>query len=260
MSRRDLGRLALACVSAVLAAGAAAPAAAQTTFTDRAAWAAAAGSHVTIDFEGIAPPGNFARFNDGLTLSGVTFRGAGSPNNSFPPIPLAVFDSGFDPYISDWNSGDMAQAPLSFGTVGAPPAGSITLPPGVTAFGFNYAVSCSITVTPSCGSFPWTVRLSTGAVILIPGSNPPPAMAFWGIVSPVPISSFQLEASASLTLLDNFSFQPSAVPTFSVWAMLALAALLAVAGMRSVRRRGGRRAQRAAKATPPFRPAANIAA
>lgn len=221
---------ATACVLGLVTAFAAARADAQTTFTDRAAWAAAAGSHVTVDFEGFAPPGGSAAFPVGLTLSGVTFRGAGSA------APLSVEDSASAVFISAWGSGDMAMAPFGFGTQ-ASPAGSITLPAGVAAVGFNYAVTCSVTLIPSCGSLPWTVRLSTGAVLTIPGSNPPPTMAFWGVVSPVAIGSLQIEASASLALLDNFSFAPAAVPALPPWGLAALAALLLAIGARSIRRR-----------------------
>jgi len=234
MSPPGLRRIVMACVVWFLAASTAAPASAQTTFTNRAAWEAAAGNHVTIDFEGIAPAGGSVLFNDGLTLAGVTFRGAGF-TGVLPP-GLAVYDSAFASFISDWSSGDMLVAHSGFGTLSSRP-GSISLPGGVAAVGFNYAVTCSVTVTPSCGSFQWTVRLSTGAVITIPGSGPPPTMAFWGIVSPAPISSLQIDPSASLTLLDNFSFQPLAVPTLSSWAMLALTALLTLAGVGSIRRR-----------------------
>lgn len=236
MSRPDLRRIVPACVVLLLAASAAAPASAQITFTNRALWQAAVGSHVTIDFEGIAPDGGLTQFPGGLTVSGVTFRGANLPATTGLHA-LAVFDSGSATYISAWNSGDMAVAGAGFGTAGSPP-GSITLPGGVAAVGFNYAVTCAVTLTPACGSLPWTVRLSTGAVITIPGNGPPPTMAFWGIVSPVPITSLQIDPSASLTLLDDFSFQAPAVPSLSWWAMLALTGLLTLAGVASIRRRG----------------------
>ena len=223
-------RIVLACGVWFLGAITAARAGAQTTFTDRAAWEAAAGSHVTIAFEGIAPASGSVPFNSGLTLNGVTFRGAGSVGNT-----LFVISSVGDVTISAWSSGDMLAAPFGFGTVASPP-GSISLPGGVTAVGFNYGATCTIFVNPACGGEPWTVRLSTGAVFTIPGSHPPP-MAFWGIVSPVPISSLQIDPMGSVSLLDNFSFQPPAVPTLPPWAILALTTLLTLAGAASIRRR-----------------------
>jgi hypothetical protein len=242
MSKPALRRIVLASVVWFLGASTAAPPGAQTTFTDRAAWEAAAGNHVTIDFEGIAPARGFVPFNDGLTLTGVTFKGAGAGSSG---NTLFVTSSVGDVTISAWSSGDMLVATFGFGTQGVPasPPGSISLPGGVTAVGFNYGATCTIFVNPACGGQPWTVRLSTGAVFTIPGSHPPP-MAFWGIVSPIPIGSLQIDPTGSVPLLDNFSYQPAAVPTLPLWAILALTTLLTLAGAATIRTRmGGRREQ-----------------
>jgi hypothetical protein len=228
MSNPPRRRIFLACMVCFLGPCTAAPVRAQTTFTDRAAWEAAVGNHVTIGFEGIAPPRGFVPFPGGLTLSGVTFRGAGSGE-------LFVTSSVGDVTVSAWSSGDMLAAAFGFGTEASPP-GSISLPGGVRAVGFNYAVTCTIAAFPACGGTPWTVRLSTGAVLTIPGSHPPPT-AFWGIVSPVPISSLQIDPIASVSLLDNFSYQLPAVPTLPLWAILVLTTLLTLAGAASIRRR-----------------------
>ena len=125
MSQSDVRRIVLAGVNWLLIVSAAAPALAQTTFTNRAAWAAAVGSHVTIDFEGIAPDGGLTQFPDGLTLSGVTFLGAGS---------LDVYPTGWLSSIRllrrTYPSGIRATWRLpacGFGTAGAS-QGSITLP------------------------------------------------------------------------------------------------------------------------------------
>jgi hypothetical protein len=222
-------------IAILIGATVATPVLAQTTFTSRAAWEASITRHVTIDFEGIAPPGGFVRFNDGLTLSGVTFMGAGRLDAS--PHRLSVFGAGVDTFISAWSSGDMLLANIGFGIEGTSP-GSISLPAGVTALGFNYAVTCAVTVDPACGSTrPWTVRLSTGVVLSVPGNGPPPNMSFWGIISPVPIASLQLDSPSSLPLLDNFSFQPAAVPLLPTWGPLAFAGLLTLAGIVSLGRR-----------------------
>jgi hypothetical protein len=232
MTQPDIRRMVLACFVWFLSASTAAPAGAQTTFTDRTAWEAAAGNHVTIDFEGIAPAGGFAPFNNGLTLQGVTFTGAGSSSSG---NTLFVTSAVGDVTVSAWSSGDMLAATFGLGTLASPP-GSISLPSGVTAVGFNYAVTCTVFVNPACGGAPWTVRLSTGAVFAIPGSHLPPT-PFWGIVNPVPIGSLQIEPMGSVSLLDNFSFRPAAVPTLPPWAIVALTALLTLVGAASIRRR-----------------------
>ena len=60
-------------------------------------------------------------------------------------------------------------------------------------------------------------------------------MAFWGIVSTVPLSSMQVNPGATFFLLDNFSYAPVvAVPTLSSWAFFALTLLLALAGVASI--------------------------
>jgi hypothetical protein len=221
----------------LLAAITAAPAGAQTTFTNRTAWAAAVGAHATINFEGLAPAGGSQAFPGGLSLSGVTFNGA---DNSIFPAKVLVVDSAFASFISAWSSGAMLEA-LGLGTetggVANSQPGSISLPSGVTAVGFNYATTC-IVVVAGCVEQAWTVRLSTGQLLTIPGSNPPPAMGFWGVVSTVPISSIQVNPGATFLLLDNFSYAPLVnVPALSTWAFFVLTLLLALAGVAALRRR-----------------------
>jgi hypothetical protein len=237
MALPSFSRHAVVALALQFAAVAQAPVGAQTTYTSRRAWEAAVGAHVTIDFEGLVPAGASQAFPAGLSLSGVTFTGAGSP---LYPRGLDVVDSGVASYIAAWSSGAMVET-LSLGTdirgVVVPQPGSISLPGGVTALGFNYATTCIIVVGPGCEG-PWTVRLSSGQLITIPGSNSPPAMAFWGIVSTVPISSVQVNPGATFFLLDNFSYAPIvAVPTLSCWALVALTVLLTVAAVACLRRR-----------------------
>ena len=236
MALPGFGRSAAAALPLLFAALTAAPAGAQTTYTSRTAWEAAVGAHVTIDFEGLVPAGVSQAFPAGLSLSGVTFNGAGSP---LYPDGLDVVDSAVASYIAAWSSGAMLET-LSLGTdtrgVVLPQPGSISLPGSVTALGFNYATTCIIVVGPGCEG-PWTVRLSTGQLITIPGSNSPPTMAFWGVVSTVPISSIQVNPGATFFLLDNFSYAPVTVPTLSSWAFVALTVLLTATGVASLRRR-----------------------
>ena len=234
MAMHGFGRRTAAAWVVLVVAVTAAPAGAQATYTDRTAWETAVGAHMTIDFEGLVPAGVSQAFPNGLSLSGVAFKGASSP---LYPHGLDVVDSAVASYIAAWSSGAMLET-LSLGTetrgVVLPQPGSISLPGGVTALGFNYATTCIIVVGPGCEG-PWTVRLSTGQLITIPGSHSPPAMAFWGVVSAVPISSIQVNPGATFFLLDNFSFAPIVtVPTLSSWAFVGLVVLLTATGVASL--------------------------
>ncbi|HJZ75190.1 MAG TPA: hypothetical protein VKE51_25825 [Vicinamibacterales bacterium] len=215
----------------------AAPARAQTTFTNRTAWETAAGPNVTIRFEGIAPAGGLQSFPAGLTLSGVTFIGSDAPFSS--GRFLGVVD-GATLGVSAWASGAMLTA-ASLGTsiasiVVATP-GSVSLPPGVTAVGFNYGTTCA-GIHGGCGEAPWSVRLSTGQVVTIPPSSPPPNMAFWGVVSNTSIASIQINPTATFLLVDNFSYAPAVtVPALPNWTFVVLTMLLVLMAMASIRRR-----------------------
>jgi hypothetical protein len=236
MALSGFSRHAVVALALVFAAVTGAPAGAQTTYTSRRAWEAAVGAHLTIDFEGLVPAGVSQAFPAGLSLSGVTFKGAGSP---LYPRGLDVVDPAVASYIAAWSSGAMVET-MSLGTdtrgVVLPQPGSVSLPDGVTAVGFNYATTCIVVVGPGCEG-PWTVRLSTGQLITIPGSNSPPTMAFWGVVNSVPISAVQINPGATFFLLDNFSYAPIvAVPALSSWALVALAVLLTATVVASLRR------------------------
>jgi hypothetical protein len=176
--------------------------AATILFTDRTTWttavAVAGGNVSNLDFEGIAPTGGTAPLP---MLGGLTFRGPGG-------LAPAVFDSAFASFISIWGTGDMLVAPLGLGTSVAPPGG-IDLPAGVNALGLSYAVTCQVTVTPTCGSLPWLASLihsGSTETFSIPGTKLPPEMPFIGFISDLPIATFQLDSSASLMLIDNLSF------------------------------------------------------
>jgi hypothetical protein len=231
-------RQVVAMVALCAAAASGATASAQTTFTSRAAWQAAVRPFVTIDFEGLVPAGASQPFPMGLTVAGVTFKGAGSTSSA--PDRVDIVGPAFASYIGVWSSGGMLQT-LSLGTdtrgIIHPQPGSISLPAGVTAVGFNYATTCIVVVSPGCEG-PWSVRLSTGQLLTIPGSTPPPAMAFWGIVSTVPLTSIQINPGATFFLLDNFSYASVVpVPALAFWAFVALTIFLAAAGVASIRTR-----------------------
>jgi hypothetical protein len=220
------------CVTAV-------PAHAQvTTFTSRSAWNAAAGTSLTIDFEGIVAPDGFQTFPS-LTLSGVTFvSGGGTPS---PVPPLLAVAGGATLGVSSWNSGAMLTATslgTQLGNTVLPTVGSVMLPYGVTAFGFNYGTTAAGIYPGIIETGPWSVQLSTGQTFPIAGSSSPPTMAFFGVVSKTPISSIQINPGATFELIDNFSYVPPVtVPALPAWGVLALATLLAVTAVASIRRR-----------------------
>ena len=173
MALRAFRRSAVAVLALLVAAVTAIPVGAQTTFTSRAAWQAAVGAHVTIDFEGIAPAGGSVSFPGGLTLAGVTFKGAG---DGFPAGTLVV-DSAVGSFISAWSSGAMLET-LSLGTdtrgVVLPQPGSISLPAGVTAVGFNYATTCTVVVGLGCeGRGLWGCRTAHSTRFLWARPLPP---------------------------------------------------------------------------------------
>jgi hypothetical protein len=91
-----------------LAVGAAPAEAQTTTFTSRAAWDAAVGPHVTINFEGIAPANGVQDFPAGLSVSGVTFLGAVTPFNDSNVRFLEVQDGSLFG-VSVWSSGQISR-------------------------------------------------------------------------------------------------------------------------------------------------------
>jgi hypothetical protein len=167
------------------------PASAQASlYLDRASWDAAAASArldtTQITFEGIAAPGETARFFS-LTLADVTFT---------PTVfMLLVPDPGVGLFISAWGTGAMLEG---LGTIRA------TLPPGTRAVGTSYGVTC-VFFLPGCGSSPWRIGLSTGEVITIPGLASTTTMPFAGVVSSVDIAWMEVSPDGSFTLLDNFT-------------------------------------------------------
>jgi len=209
-----------------------------TTFTSRSSWNAAAGTSLTIDFEGIVARNGFQEFPS-LTLSGVTFAsGGGTPPT---PRPLLAVAGGATLGVSSWNSGAMLNATslgTQLGSTVLPTVGSVTLPYGVTAFGFNYGTTAAGIFPGLMETGPWSVQLSTGQAFPIAGSSPPPTMAFFGVVSNTPISSIQINPGATFELIDNLSYVPAVtVPALPAWGSLVLAALLAVTAVASIRRR-----------------------
>ena len=162
------------------------------TFTSRSAWQAAlAGPITTIDFEGIAPANGTAAFSD-LVLSGVDFGAA------------TVADPGVGIFISGWGTGAMI-----FGDYGLFAPATIKFASPTTAFGFNYGATCVFFIDCS----PARVSMSLSSGDLVNSQGPIPPMAFVGVISDVPLTSFDVRFAPSLTVLDNFSYAaPTPVP------------------------------------------------
>jgi hypothetical protein len=159
--------------------------AATLQFTNLASFQANTNGLTTINFEGLAPAGNFITYTTGLTTGGVNFNA-----NNF----LYVVDPAFSPDVYDWGSGSVLQggAGLTAATITA------TLPSGITAVGSDIMSA----VFP--GS-PFTITLSTGETFNQSSLNYPNRQ-FVGFTSDVAISSISFRATNGLTLIDNFRF------------------------------------------------------
>jgi hypothetical protein len=189
---------------------------ADTVYTSRSAFDAAAGALTTITFDGIAAPGSFVNYGGGpLTLSGATFTTNGT---------LFVIDPGY--YGSAYPNG---------GFLNADYAGVDTITatvPSTTAVGFDIGGLAGPQIftigTSDGGSF----VLSTGDSIT--GTN---SLDFFGVTTSAPITSLTVTyADGSYGALDNFSFGTSAVPEPTTWAMILVGFGLAGAAVRSSRK------------------------
>jgi hypothetical protein len=197
---------AAAALIAWLAAAHVAYAQAPVLYTDRSAWAAAAGgAATTIGFDGIAPAGGFTLFDtpSGLTLGGVNFVGS-SAGNSTLPYYLRVVHPQFFPTYYEWGSGPVLHgAPDYVAPSGAGGPNShiaASLPANVTAVGsdimsfLQYASVFRIVVTTSGGASTFMVPTAAN-----------PTRAFAGFVSTSPITAIRFQAINGFPVLDNFA-------------------------------------------------------
>lgn len=180
------------------------PAWAQTTYANRALWAAAAGPVNTETFEGIAPAAGYTAFDtaSGLPRPGNRFTGVVKAGASYY---LRVVDAA---YTSGWNWGSGAVlhgAPNVVGPGGEGGPNSWILaatPVGTTAVGadimsiLQYASSMTIVVT-TIDSHQYTYTVSTLAY---------PQRAFFGIVTQTPILSIRFQGLQGFPVIDNYSF------------------------------------------------------
>jgi hypothetical protein len=188
--------------------------AADTVYSSRSAFDAAAGALTTITFDGIAGPGSFVDYGGGpLTLSGVTFTSNAT---------LFVLDPGY--YGSSYPYG---------GFLNADYAGLDTITaalPATTALGFD--------IGGLFGAQTFTIGTSDGGSFVV---NAPDsiigtsALDFFGVTTSTPITSITVSyTDGAYGALDNFSF--GAVPEPATWGLM----ILGFGGIGGVLRRAAR--------------------
>jgi hypothetical protein len=170
------------------------------TFTDRVTFIATTQT-TNITFEGLAPAGDWAFFNSGLTVSGVQFVGSDG---------LSVADGNIIGYGPTFSLNGTAALELFEGTT------VITLPAGVTAVGTDIGVDGYFGAFPAAHKF--TIKFATGESFDIwvqsrngPTLTPP---RFIGFASKAPISTISFiglptvprEDGSNRIVLDNFAF------------------------------------------------------
>ncbi|WP_096594773.1 PEP-CTERM sorting domain-containing protein [Calothrix sp. NIES-2098] len=216
-------------VLATLAAISPTQAAVIKQFTNRADFIAASDSLTNIDFEGLAPAGDYKNYGStGLTQSGVKFTGSDSY--------LYAVDPAYSPSLYDWGSG----AVLLGNNGGAITA---TLPTGITAIGsdissFNYT---SPTVWGYASDF--LVSFSTGETFSLKLSDYP-NRTFAGFIFDNPITSIAFKGvNGGYPEIDNFTFGKAKTP--SVPEPLTILGTLTAAGFGVILRRKQKQQQKA---------------
>lgn len=180
----------------VLSLGAAEASAAFWTFASRPAFEAAVLNPQTIDFEGIASPGESFTAPAVYYQKGVAFSGS-VPDGYY----LYVIDPGVFPEFYDWGSGAVLAGPSSAFGDGA--MLTVTLPGGTTAFGADL-----MTLQPDAAAF--QVVMADGQEFVV-STQPFPERTFFGLVADAPIGSVSLIAQdGAFPLLDNFTFVQTA--------------------------------------------------
>ncbi len=170
---------------------------ASTVYTDRAEWEAASCGLANIDFEGIAPVGEFVNFGTpaGLTIGGVNFVGnSGSSFRCGSVVFSALLRLGF------WRRfiGSCTLSGWFPHQYFCNPARGITSV-GTDIMSFNFP-------SPGYGDT-ITVALSTGETFSV-STFDYPTRAFIGFTSDVPITSlsFSPGGAEAFPELDNFAF------------------------------------------------------
>ncbi len=193
-------------IAALTSIGLALPASALTTvYTDRAAFAAAAGVTSTIDFNNLAGPGSFFNYNGGaLRASGVRF----TSNATLFAVGAGWYGTNYadGAYLATaFASTDILRATL----------------PLVTAVGFDFGSLFGSGTTAN-------ILLSDGTTVsaISAGSIRPLAdFGFIGFTSSIPLTSIEiaLPDAPDYSAIDNFTFSRTGVAPVSEPAAIALA-------------------------------------
>ena len=220
-------------LSCALAAFSTVPAFATTViYTDKVTWQNASAGLTTIGFDvaGAPTPGSGVSYTTGLVLGGATFQVYTSPTM----ISFAVTN----PVIGSW-SDYSSGSELYWSAYNTPatfiPYLQITLPQAVT--------SASIDLMGPSGTKP-TYNVALNNLSFLYTSNPTSTTTrtFFGITSDVPFTSiaFQLPASGSTPLVDNFAFGTMTASSSTTEAPEACTFLLIASGLIFIARWGRR--------------------
>ena len=198
-------------------------AASAQVFSSRALWIAAlSGSPTTVDFEGlVSSPGDTI---GPFVLSGATFNST--------QFPFVVNDAGTGSTAYDWNSGAVfspqVTAPSSiFNQM------FVTLPGGFLAAGFSYGQNFNGIGVPN------KIDLSNGNAYFIPDNSNWPNLAFWGVITSTPFSSYTVSIldQSWAPIFDDVSWgDPAATGVVPEPASMTLLAT-GLVGMVAARRR-----------------------
>ena len=179
-----------------------------TTYTNLASWQAATGSFQVVNFEGIAPAGNYTQYTTPLTLNGVTFIGYTSGGADW----LKVLDTTVSPYYN-FGTGGAALIQMDRPSNGSPlPYIHVTLPTAVTSFAADLFSSSSNGMT-----FSVTTNQTGGSNVYTAPTYGPPTLGFFGVTSDTPFTSVDLWLlgttynGGSQAFIDNVRFGSASV-------------------------------------------------
>jgi hypothetical protein len=193
-------------------------------YNDKASWQTATSGISTVDFEGIAAPGdgNFTPYDtpSGVTINGVNFIGYNPCVNCDALAVISPTLGGF------YDFGFGSELLWSYFSSGSVPYLQVTLPQPVTSVGLNlmtHGGSSSYNVALNNLNFTYSSASTNGW----------PNNAFFGITSDTSFTTiaFQLPSSATFVIpvIDNFSYgtagtaqqTPADTPEICTFLMIA---------------------------------------